>query len=338
MILRTITMLVAATAIGGLLAGCNQHSTEETVDDILRFNGDLRIIVNLRHYVAPALNIHGSGTMTKQEWALVTIPFPDQPGRFVNRREFLRMGGNYEHMFLSNEGSDLLIHQRSPDATGAQFMLFDPATGRDVSNPLPSKPEPLVFDRSRTACLTLEGKQAVILDTLSAGTGEPRVLVRPPWAAVLERLKYGRIKAVLTEDKQYLVLLPHIESPSFITESNFIVEVFATNGNTEHWSIPLERNREKFVDAESVNGRILLLSRLPLDNGAKDEVKLLSMQGETLCSGKISGSTLDHLWCPKHQEVLFPYYEVSSAALKLPRTFVLWNYASNQVQRISLRR
>jgi hypothetical protein len=163
-------------------------------------------------------------------------------------------------------------------------------------------------------------------------------LARPPWAAVLERLKYGRLKAVLTEDKHYLVLLPQIEFPSFITTSNFIVEVFSTNGTMDHWSIPLERNREKFVDAESVNGKILLLSSLLLDNGAKAEVKLLNMRGETLSSGSISAFTLDPLWSPRHQEVLFPYYETSSSALVLPRTFFLWNYSSNNVQRISLRR
>jgi len=330
--------LFAATALGALLGGCNQHSTDETVSDTLRLNGELRIIVNLRHYVSPALNVQGSGTMTKQEWALVTIPFPDQPGRSSKRHEFLRMGGNYEHLFLSIAGSDLLIHQRSPDATGQQFMLFDPTTGNDISKPCPSKPEPWVFDRSRTACLTLEGKQAVILDTLSARTGEPRVLALPAWAAVLERLKYGRLNAVLTEDRHYLVLLPHIESPSFITKANFIVEVFSTNGNTDQWSIPLERNRERFVDAESVDGNVLLLSRALLDNGARDEVKLMNMRGETLRSASIAGFTLDHLWSPRNQEVLFPHYETSSAVLELPRTFSLWNYASNHVQRISLRR
>jgi hypothetical protein len=248
------------------------------------------------------------------------------------------MGGNYENMFLSIEGSDLLIHQQLPDATAQQFMLFDPSTGKDVSQPCPSKPASWVFDRSRKACLTLEGDQAVILDTLSARTGEPRVLARPPWAHVLERLKYGRLKAILTEDKQYLVLLPQIEFPSFITTSNFIVEVFSTNGKTDHWSIPLERNREKFVDAESVDGKVLLLSRLLLDNGAQDEVKLINMQGETLCSGRISGFTSDHLWNPRNQEVLFLSYDMSSAVLELPRTFLLWNYSSNNVQRISLRR
>ena len=338
MIPRTIIELLAATAIGASFAGCNQHSTDETVDDALRLNGELRIVVNRRHYVAPTLSVQGGGTMTKQEWALVTMPFPDQPGRSITRREFLRMGGNYEHLFLSIEGSDLLIHQLSPDATGEQFMLFDPTTGKDTSKPFPSEPEPSVLDRSRTACLTLEGKQAVILDTLSARTGEPRVLARPPWAAVLERLKHGRLRAVLTEDKQYLVLLPRIGSPSFITTANFIVEVFSTNGNMDHWSIPLERNREKFVDAESVDGNILLLSRLLLDNGAKDEVKLIKMQGETLCSVSIPAFTLDPLWSPGHQEVLFPYYELSSASLKLPRTFFLWKYSSNDVQRIGLRR
>jgi len=330
--------LLAATAIGSLLAGCNQHSTDETVDDTLRLNGELRVIVNRRQYVAPAVNFQGSGTMTKQEWALVTMPFPDQPGRLIKRRELLRMGGNYEHKFLSIEGCDLLIHQLSPDATGEQFMLFDPTTGKDISRPFPSAPEPSVFDRSRTACLTLEGKQAVILDTRSARTGEPSVLARPPWAAVLGRLKYGRLKAILTEDTQYLVLLPQIAFTSFITSSNFIVEVFSTNGNVDHWSIPLERNREKFVDAESVDGKILLLSRLLVDNGARDEVKLLTMQGETLYSGRIQASTLDSLWSPRQQEVLFPYCETSSSVLELPRTFVLWNYASNKVQRISLRR
>src|SRR6266498_428335 len=335
MIPRTSMRLFAGTALGVFLAGCNQHSTDETVADTLRLNGELRIIVNVRHYVSPALNLHGSGTMTKQQWALVTIPFPHQPGRSIKGQEFLRMGGNYDHTFLSIEGSDLLIHQQLPDATAQQFMLFDPSTGKDVSQPCPSKPASWVFDRSRTACLSLEGDQAVILDTLSARTGEPRVLARPPWAHALERLKYERLKAILTEDKQYLVLLPQIGSPSFITTSNFIVEVFSTDGKTDRWAIPLERNREKFVDAELVDGKILLLSRLLLDNGAQDEVKLINMQGETLCSGRISGFTSDHLWNLRNQEVLFPCYDMSSAVLEQPRTFFLWNYSSNKVQRIS---
>lgn len=268
---------------------------------------------------------------------MVTTPFPDQTSRSTTKREFLRMSGNYDHMFTSINGSELLIHQFLPSVTERQFALFDPSTGKDIPTLFPSKPARWVFNRSRTACLTLERNQAVILDTLSARHGDPKILARPPWGAAMERLKF-QINAVLTEDAQYLVLFPYITSSSYVVASNFTCEVWSTNGSVQKWTLPIERKEGKFVDAELIEGKILLLWRNLLPNGAEDGVELLNTQGEKLYSGKISAFTLDPLWSPKRHEVLFPYYEAEGWDRELPRTFYVWNYSSNAVQRISVKR
>jgi hypothetical protein len=340
MIPQSVMCLFAAGAIGVALMGCNRNSTAatsiaETFNDTQWLNGELRIIVNRAHYVTPAMSLHGGGTMSGQEWILMEFPSLNEATPSVRKKEFLRMGGGYHHSFALIGRSDLLIHKLRPLESDGQCTLFDPKAAKDISGPFPAA---RLFNRSRTASLTLIDGKTVILDTLSARTGEPKVVARPAWERVLERFQYGRLKGVLTEDKQFLVLLPQIESPSYVTSSNFVVEVFSTNGNAERWSIPLDRNWEKFVDAESVDGKVLLLSRRLAGNGTEDEVKLISMRGETLHSGRISAFTLDDLWDTERQEVVFPYYEGSGWKSELPQTFFLWNYASNSVQKISVKR
>lgn len=65
------------------------------------------------------------------------------------------------HSFHAVQTSDLLIHEFE-----SRFTIFDPHTKKDVSLPFPSKPiERYWFNRSRTACLILQGGQAVIIDT-----------------------------------------------------------------------------------------------------------------------------------------------------------------------------
>jgi hypothetical protein len=106
----------------------------------------------------------------------------------------------------------------------------------------------------------------------------------------------------------------------------------------ERWVLPIERKDGKFAGAELIEGRIFLMWRTLLPTGAEDGVELLSTQGKTLYSGRISAFTLEPLWSPKRNEVLFPYYEAEGWDRELPRTFYLWNYSSNTVQRISVRR
>ena len=310
-----------------------------TADDTIWVDGEIRSIVNHRYYVATAFS-HGSGTLTKQEWLMVTTPFPNQPGRSTEKREFLRMQGNPnpaisdDHLFSFINGSDLLIHALNPPmGHGGQCLLFDPKVGKDVSKPFSA----WVFNRSRTACLTMEGNQVVILDTLSARTGDPKILSRPPWGAAMEQMKF-QINAVLTQDAQYLVLFPYITSSSYVVASNFTCEVWSTNGSVKKWTLPIERKEGKFVDAELIEGKVMLLWRNLLPNGAEDSVELLNTQGNTLHSGKISAFTLDPLWSPERHKILFPYYEAEGSDRALPQTFYVWNYSSNTVQRIGIKR
>jgi hypothetical protein len=241
---------------------------------------------------------------------------------------------------LSIESSDLLIHQYLPDVTESQNMLFDPKTGKDISKPFTSRPATWRFNRSRTACLTLEGNEAVIFDTLSAQTGQPTVLARPPWAKTLHRLQDGFFQhaAILTEDARHLILFPYVASSSSAVASNFTCEVWSTNTMEQNWSIPIELKEGKFVDAELINGEVLLLMRGKIRNGVEQSVELLGPSGKTLHAGTISASTLEHMWNIKRQEVLFRYYDNSPADNELPRQFYLWNYLSNTVQHVTLKR
>jgi hypothetical protein len=275
--------------------------------------------------------------MTSQEWIMVKTPFPDQPNLSTTKREFLRSGGHRNFFFSSIRGSDLLIRQTVAGGLERQFTLFDAASGKDVSKPFPTNPEWWLFNRSRTACLTVEGGQPVILDTLSAQSGQPKVLARPRWP-LSDHTLYNGHSAALTDDAQFLVLFPYITSSSYVVASNFTCEVWSTNGTSEKWQLPIERKEGKFVDAELVDGKILLLWRGLLSNGAEDGVELLDKQGKSLHSGKISAFTHGPLWRLERQEILFPYYEGSGWDGEVSRTYYLWNYSSNTVQQIILKR
>jgi hypothetical protein len=227
-----------------VVTSCKQHRTSKTVDDKIWENGQLRVVVNKTLYEASAFQFEGLGTRTKQEWSLITIPIPEQPNQITQKRGFLSLDGDQYHFLKLIKGNDLLIHQTFSSASvfGQQFSLFDPNIGKDVSNPFPSVPtERWLLNRSRTACLFVEEKQAVIRDTLSAKMGEPKVLARPPWADVLERLKYGEYSAVLTEDARHLVLFPYTKSGRLVVASNFTAEVWSIDGSMEKFFLPLER-------------------------------------------------------------------------------------------------
>src|SRR5947207_10156052 len=332
-------VLFAVIAIGALVAACKQRSTSKTVDDKLWANGELRVVVDATHYVAPALSFHGSGARTRQEWTLMTIPIPNQPNRATKKREFLRLDGDYDHFFSFIKGSDLLLHHVLSSMQARQFFLFDPKTGKDISKPFPSQPtEWWLANRSRTACLVVEGKQTVIRDTLSATNGEPKVLARPAWMNVLERMKYGEYSAVLTEDSRHLVLFPYTRSGRQVVASNFTAEVWLVDGSMEKYFLPLERKEGNFVDGELIGGKVLLLWRTLLSNGAEDGVELVDLQGKSLHGGKISAFTVEHSWDIERGEVLFPYYEGSGWDAGTSRVFYLWNYFSNSVQRITVKR
>jgi len=333
------TLVLFAGAICALVVGCKQRTTSKTVDDKIWVNGELRVVVDTTHYVAPAFNFHGSGTRTKQEWTLITIPIPDQPNRATQKREFLRLEGDQDHFFSFIKGSDLLLHQVLSNMSARQLFLFDPKSGKDISKPYPSQPtEWWLANRSRTACMLLEGKQAVIRDTLSAATGEPKQLARPPWAGVLERLKYGEYSAVLTEDACHFVLFSYTRSGRQVVASNFTAEVWSVHGSMEKFFLPLERKEGNFVDAELIGGKVILLWRTLLSNGAEDGVELVDLRGKTLHAGKISAFTMEHSWDAERDEMLFPYYEGPDWDAETSRTFYLWNYSSDSVQRITVKR
>jgi hypothetical protein len=321
-----------------LQLGCGVPSRLDTIDDVEWSEGRLRYVVNPQHFKTPLVNFHGHGPMTRQEWYLVSYPCPGEGNERVTKRQFARRRGeSYKHNYSLIRGSDLLIYHYGgwPGEAEGQWMLFDPNTGTNVSRAVAS---PTLFSRSRRMCATMVKADVRVVDTLSARTGEPKVLARPPWAEVLDKLKFGGIKAVLTEDGQRLVLLPHIASPSYVTSSNFVVEVHSSSGSKTQWSIPLERNWEKFVDAEVVDGEVLILSRRLMANGADEEVKLINMNGETVHSQKISAFTAEGLWDPSRHEILFAPSEFEPTEPKSPRRFYVWNYASNSVTTFRLRK
>jgi hypothetical protein len=284
-------LLLAGAVIVATLTGCNQHTTFKSLEDTTWFNDEVHVVVNKRHYVAPFLNFHGSGTLARQQWDIVKIAVPDRSGHKMKQREFWRVEGGDEQWFSIIQGTELLIHQTSATSGtfARQFSLFDPNSGKDVSNAFPPTPTDwCLLNRSRTACLLMEGKQVVIRDVLSARTGEPRVLARPPWTKISERLKYGEFSAILAEDAGHLILFPYIRSPGSVVASNCISEVWSTNGTAEKFTLPIQRGEGKFIDAEMVDGKVLLMWRTLLPNGAEDSVELLNVHGETLHSGIVS--------------------------------------------------
>jgi hypothetical protein len=212
-----------------------------------------------------------------------------------------------------------------------QFLLFDPTIGKDISKAFPPMPSTWVFNRSRTACLALLEGKAVILDTLSANANKPKMTARPAWTQALQQVLRGS-KGVLTEDTQYLILLPpNMESLGHNrTASDLEVKVLSADGDAEICSIPLDRKWDRFMDAESINGKILILSE------GIEGLKLINMNGETVHAIKIPGYSFpDVLWNPARSEIL------CVAPGGLPATgseFPLWNYESNMVQSVVLRR
>ena len=211
-------------------------------------------------------------------------------------------------------------------------MLFDAEKGKAVSNPIPFT----LFNRSRTAFVASDRTRAAIFNTLSALEGEPAMLAVTSWENQLDRLQFGRLKAVLSEDLQTLIFLPDLASPGDVTRSNFVVEVFSTDGATERWEIPLERNWESFVDAESIDGKIMVLSRILSRGGTAWDVKLTSMQGKTIHSQQIPAFTGDPVWNPGRHELIFPPLELFGLNPKPPYTFHVWDYRSNTVTSVRL--
>ncbi len=241
-------------------------------------------------------------------------------------------------------GSDLMIRESGLLGRRAerQFTLFDPNIGKDISNPFPPEPAPLVYNRSRTACLTLKGGKAVVYDTLSAGIGEPKISERPKWTEPLKRTRHnGWIKPVLTEDTQYLVLLPWIDAAFFDYVTNFNVQVLSTNGEVASWPlitsrippgpVQLEKMAQRFLDAELIDNEIRILW-YNNDRGT-NELRLLNMKGETVRSIKTSAyvgvdtELNSSSWNPPSSSVLFP----------LLIDYSIWNYSSNTIQTGRLR-
>jgi hypothetical protein len=276
--------------------------------------------------------------MTGQEWKLITHSFPKRPDQSTTSREFLRMTGEGYTWFLLIGGSDLMIHESGPVGRRAerQFALFDPGIGKDISNAFPPEPAPLVYNRSRTACLTLKGGRAVVYDTLSAGAGEPKISERPRWTEALKRTRNnGWIKPILTEDTQYLVILPWIDAAFFDYITNFNVQVLSTNGEVASWPlitskippgpVQLEKMAQRFLDAEHIDDEIRILWYNW--HGGTNELRLLNEKGEAVRSIKTSAyvGTDTELnpssWNPPSNSVVFP----------LPIDYSIWNYSSNTI-------
>ncbi|MGD0814548.1 MAG: hypothetical protein ABSA83_13160 [Verrucomicrobiota bacterium] len=282
---RTIVLLF----LGVAFAGCGREV--QVVDDNLWANGVLQSIVETQHYAAkPDLHpgySEESDYLNGKDWSLFAFPFPGQTGHSTHRNQFMQKAGEYYvDGFFSIAGSDLLIHQ-SGTLMDRQIMVFNPDSRQDICPPFPSEPGPYAFNRSRTACVVLVNGRAVIYDILSARSGEPKMSARPQWTAAMMRWREmsGRVKPVLAEDAQHLVVLPKFESPGYINATNFFVEAYAANGDKEKWSIPVTRNWEDFVDAELVDGKIMVLSILR--EGRLFHLSLTNMRGEAQHTGRV---------------------------------------------------
>jgi len=337
--LKSASQILLLFILCATFSGCS--SVTET-EDRQWANGQLRFIVNSRHYKLENFSLGGpNDRMTGQEWKLITYSFPKRAGQSTTSREFLRMAGENYTSFSLISGSDLLIHHRLGllgRNSERQFALFDPKTGKDISNPFPPEPAPWVFNRSRTACLTLKDGKAVVYDTLSVGTGEPKISERPKWTEALKRTRNnGWIKPVLTENTQYLVLLPWIDSGFFANVTNFNIQVLSTNGEVASWPlitswpVPLEKMAQRFLDAELIDNEIQILWYN--DDQWTNELRLLNVKGETVRSIKTSAHVEVDIelnpasWNPPSDSVLFP----------LPYDYTIWNYSSNTIQTGRLR-
>ena len=338
--LKSARQIILLLVLCATLSGCSTDSFTETTDREWA-NGQLRFIVNSRHYELVGSSLAGgSHRITGQEWKLITYSFPKRTGQSTTSREFLRMTGEDYSWFWLIGGSDLMIHEIGSVGRRAdgQFTLFDPKTGKDISNPLPPEPAPLVYNRSRTACLTLKEGKAVVYGTFSVGTGEPKVSERPKWTEALKRTRHnGWIRPVLTEDTEYLVLLPWIDSGFFSNVRNFNIQVFSTNGEVASWPldtsrpITIEKMAQCFLDAELIDNGIQILWYKEYQG--TNELKLLNVKGETVRSIKPTTSIEVDLelnpscWDPKNNSVLFP----------TPTGYSIWDYSSNTFQTGQLR-
>ena len=114
----------------------------------------------------------------------------------------------------------------------------------------------------------------------------------------------------------------------------FLRQAYAANGDKEKWSIPVARNWEDFADAESVDGKIMLLSIQR--EGSLHHLSLINMRGETLHKGQLLTYNMTALWDPSRHEVLCLPTQYSPA--KPDSTLPVWNYESNSVQDVVLHR
>jgi hypothetical protein len=311
-------LLYAVIAVSGMFSGCSiipYYSTVEGLNDAQWLDGEMRVVANRSHYVDSMFSFESHSRLERQEWVSAEVTFPNRPVLRAHIHKLSDAKGEVDRGFLAINGSGLLIHQE-----GGQCALFDPGSGKDVSKTFPI---PLLFNRSHTAYLSLVAGKAVIFDTLSAIKGEPAVLARPPWTVTPEQIHgYGKAGG-LTDDVQYLVLF-----------SGGTVEAWSTNGTKEQWVIPAERSRENLVDAESIDGKVAVLSRsLILPYGSHDAVKLTTMDGVIVCSGEIAASDGGGLWNPRGKAILFvPYGFSPLASERSSQIFELWNYSLNTVQ------
>jgi hypothetical protein len=302
-VLRLFTM--AALSVG--LVGCKVPSNFDLPVGSQWSHGEFRIIVRRAHYLEPIISDEGRGNVTWVKWILVT----HQTNHSLQKREFLKAGGRSENWFVLIKDSDYLIH-----SFGENSALFDPETGKDVSKPFARA---RLYNRSGTECLTMVNGETVLLDTLSAFNGDPKALARPPWAGTLDKLKFTGITTIYAEDAQHLLLISTISS-------NLIVDMYSTSGSQEHWSIPLEG----FRDADVVDGKVILLTRVRLANGAEDQLRLKNAQGETL-SEVIIPAAGGICWTPSQHEVLISSGPEFS-------TYQVWNYDSNTIRDITFRK
>ncbi|MGP8201835.1 MAG: hypothetical protein ACLQU4_20280 [Limisphaerales bacterium] len=331
--------MIALAFLGVTVAGCGREA--QVVDDNLWANGVLQSIVETQHYAAkPGFHLgysEESDYLSGKDWSLFAFPFPGQTGHPTHRSQFMQKeGACYVDGFSSIAGSDLLIHQ-SGTLMDLQFTVFNPDARKDICQPIPIEPGLYAFNRSKTKCLVVANGATVVYDVLSARSGEPEMSARPQWTAAMMRWREtgGRVKPVLTEDAQHLVVLPKFESPGYINATNFFVEAYAVNGDKEKWSIPVTRNWEDFVDAELVDGKIIVLSILR--EGSLFHLSLTNMRGEAQHTGQVLTSyMISAHWDPSRHEVLCLPTQYSP--IKPDPTLPVWNYESNTVQEINLHR
>ncbi len=303
-ILRLSMMAVLCATLVGCTIPIPYATNIESANAANWSEGRLRTVVQHDHYLGPIASFESHDKLTYQEWTLLTL----QTNAWAQKHLLLKVKQGGDQSFGLINGSELLVHRN-----GGQISLFDPKTSKDVSKPFPGS---CLFNRSGTACLAYADGKPVILDTLSARAGNPKILARPQWADVPRLIRVTSPTPVLTSDAECIVLFGR---------SGF-VEAWSINGNKERWAIPLERRGDRFLDADVMDGKIIILSQHRMPNGAEDEIRLINMKGETLHSEVIPTSS-DVYWDSSRHEVLIACgYDKSQ--------FELWNYESNSTSDI----